>query len=64
MANWDLGGLAQELSDLEVALLLCLVARGHPLIETTGDGIDDVAKELSLVLLSSLMLDAQVADWW
>lgn len=50
MADWDLSDLAQELSDLEVALLICLVAHGHPLIETTEDGIDDVAKELALVL--------------
>lgn len=65
MADWDLSDLAQELSDLEVALLLCLVARGHPLLETTDDGIDDVAKELSLVFLSSpkyLMLKFLISE--
>ena len=49
MANWDLLDLAQELSDLEVALLLCLVDNEHPLIETADDNIGDVAKELALV---------------
>lgn len=65
MAEWDLSDLAQELSDLEVALLLCLVARGHPLLETIDDSIDDVAKELSLVFLSSpkyLMLRLLISE--
>lgn len=51
MAGWDLGDLAQELSDLEVALLLCLIAREHPLIETTDGYIGDVAQELALVCI-------------
>ncbi|KAJ5497113.1 hypothetical protein N7463_009100 [Penicillium fimorum] len=45
----DLANLAQELSDLEVALLLCLVAREHCLIETTSRCINDLAKELVLI---------------
>ncbi|EYE92962.1 uncharacterized protein EURHEDRAFT_414911 [Aspergillus ruber CBS 135680] len=62
MADWDLSDLAQELSDLEVALLLCLVARGHPLLETTNDGIDDVAKELSLICSNKFGLSCAVLD--
>lgn len=54
MANWDLLDLAQDLSDLEVALLLCLVDNEHPLIETTDDNIGDVAKELALVCSLSI----------
>lgn len=38
------------LSDIEVALFLSLVAQEHCLVETTGDLIDDLAKELALVL--------------
>lgn len=51
MADWDLSDLAQELSDLAVALLLCLIAREHPLIETTDECLGDVAQELALVFL-------------
>lgn len=45
----DLADIAQQLSDLEVAILLCLVAREHCLIETTNHCINDLAKELALV---------------
>jgi hypothetical protein len=49
MNDTDLTDLAQQLSDLEVALFLCLVAREHCLIETTSHCIHDLAKELALV---------------
>lgn len=49
MDELRLQDIAQRLSDLEVALFLCLVAREHCLIETTSDGISDLAKELALV---------------
>ncbi|KAJ5431105.1 hypothetical protein N7445_008837 [Penicillium cf. griseofulvum] len=45
----DLADIARELSDLEVALLLCLVAREHCLIETARHCINDLAKELALI---------------
>ncbi|KAJ5977959.1 hypothetical protein N7501_001301 [Penicillium viridicatum] len=45
----DLAGIARQLSDLEVAILLCLVAREHCLIETTSHCINDLAKELALI---------------
>lgn len=38
-----------DLTDLELAVLLCLVAREHSLIETEGDAVDDLEKELRLV---------------
>lgn len=57
MENWDFSDLALELSDLEVALFLCLVAREHCLIETTDDCIHDVAKELALVIPLQIVSD-------
>ena len=42
-------GKVQNLSDLELATLLCLIARQHCLIETEEDFVDDVAQELALV---------------
>lgn len=49
MDDLDLAEIAQNLSDLEVALLLCLVAREQCLIETTSHCIHDLARELALV---------------
>jgi len=49
MDDLSFGDIVRQLSDLEVALFLCLVAREHCLIETTRDGIHDLAKELALV---------------
>lgn len=49
MDELSLGRIGQKLSDLELALFLCLVAREHCLIETTSDGIGDLARELALV---------------
>ena len=39
----------QCLSDLELATLLCLIAKQHCLIETEEDLIDDVSQELAVV---------------
>ena len=49
MADLNFEDIARRLSDLEVAILVCLVAREHCLIETTSSSIDDLAKELALV---------------
>lgn len=46
----SIADLAPDLSSLEVALLLSLAAREPCLIETTEEAIDDVAKELTLVI--------------
>ena len=40
-----------ELTDLELAVLLCLVAREHCIVETDRDAFDDLENELRLVLL-------------
>lgn len=45
----NLNSLAVELSDLEVALFVCLAVGEHCRIDTTDENIHDVAKELSLV---------------
>ena len=39
----------QGLSDLELATLLCLIAKQHCLIETEEELIHDVSQELALV---------------
>ena len=38
-----------DLSDLELATLLCLVAKQHCIVETVDELIDDLASELALV---------------
>lgn len=58
MEDLGLEDIVRQLSDLEVALFLCLVAREHCLIETTSDGIHDLAKELALVCKHFLRLDS------
>ncbi|KAJ9662891.1 hypothetical protein H2198_001119 [Neophaeococcomyces mojaviensis] len=40
----------QELSDLELGVLICLIAQGHCLIATEDSLIDDLASELSLIV--------------
>lgn len=40
----------QDLSDLELAALLCLIAKQHCLIETNDDLLDDLASELALIV--------------
>jgi hypothetical protein len=39
----------QDLSDLELATLLCLIAKEHCLFETADEFLDDLASELALV---------------
>ena len=39
----------QDLSDLELATLLCLLAKEHCIFETADELIDDLASELALV---------------
>lgn len=39
----------QELSDLELALLLCLAADQHCIIQTKEEGLDALEEELQLV---------------
>lgn len=52
LAMVDQGLLARvhDLTDLELALLLCLVSREHGLLSTPADALDDLVHELRLVL--------------
>ena len=54
MDDDSLEEVARQISDLEVALFLSLASREHCLIETTGQCLDDLAKELALVYTSPL----------
>lgn len=49
MADDDLLEKVHSLSDLELAVLLCLVNREHVLISTPPAAIDDLVQELQLV---------------
>lgn len=50
----------QELSDLELCLLLSLVAQGHCLVTTDDDLVDDLANELSLIATERFGLSCAV----
>lgn len=56
MDTLEIEHLISELTDLDLAVLLSLVAQEHCLIETTEDCIDDVSKELALVLSAAFQL--------
>ncbi|KAJ5279624.1 hypothetical protein N7478_004996 [Penicillium angulare] len=62
MDGTTLEDVARQLSDLEVALFLCLAAREHCLIETTGDAIHDLAKELALICSGTFNLSYSIVD--
>ncbi len=49
MADEQLLEKVHELSDLELATLICLVAQEHCIIDTEPDSIDELADELRLV---------------
>ncbi|KAE8154982.1 hypothetical protein BDV25DRAFT_64167 [Aspergillus avenaceus] len=52
----DISSLALELSDLEVALFVCLAIKEHCRIDTRPEYIDDVAKELALICANTFDL--------
>ncbi|KAJ5107263.1 hypothetical protein N7456_003938 [Penicillium angulare] len=62
MDGTTLEDVARQLSDLEVALFLCLAAREHCLIETTSDAIHDLAKELALICSGTFDLSYSIVD--
>ncbi|KAJ5677762.1 uncharacterized protein N7477_003395 [Penicillium maclennaniae] len=62
MDDLSLEDIVRKLSDLEVALYLCLVAREHCLIETTRDGVHDLAKELALICSNTFDLSYSILD--
>ncbi|KAJ5894238.1 hypothetical protein N7495_005929 [Penicillium taxi] len=63
MDDSSLDDIARQLSDLEVALFLCLAAREHCLIETTSDGINDLGKELALICSQTFGLSYSIVDF-
>lgn len=60
MADETLIGRVHELSDLELATLICLVAQEHCIIDTDPVALDDLVQELELVRLCYLMLKSPV----
>jgi hypothetical protein len=53
MEAFDGETLVSGLMELELAILLCLTAQEHCVIETTSECVDDVCSELALVNLPS-----------
>ena len=51
MADETLLDKVHDLSDLELAALICLVAQEHCIIDTEPDALDDLVQELELVRL-------------
>ena len=49
MADETLIDKVHELSDLELAALLCLIAQEHCIIDTEPDAIDELVQELEEV---------------
>ncbi|KAI9718041.1 MAG: hypothetical protein M1812_004299 [Candelaria pacifica] len=65
MAEIDQSNLinkVQNLSDLELATLLCLVANQHCIIETEDEALDQLGQELSLVASTNFGLSAAIVD--
>ncbi|RAL14546.1 uncharacterized protein BO97DRAFT_404085 [Aspergillus homomorphus CBS 101889] len=60
--NAEIRHLALELSDLEVALFLCLAVHEHCRVETTDTHINDVAKELALICANTFELSHAIVD--
>ncbi|EKD19578.1 hypothetical protein MBM_02815 [Drepanopeziza brunnea f. sp. 'multigermtubi' MB_m1] len=59
--DFDIGKV-QELSDLELAALICLVAEEHCIIDTEPDAIDDLVQELQLIASKVFGLSNAVVD--
>jgi hypothetical protein len=49
MVDEELLDKVQDLSDLELAALLCLTTQEHCIIDTEPDALDDLVLELQLV---------------
>lgn len=50
----DVADKIHELSDLELATLLCLIANEHCIITTENDNLNELEQELQLVSLLPL----------
>ncbi|KAL6807299.1 hypothetical protein GGI42DRAFT_320467 [Trichoderma sp. SZMC 28013] len=62
MADDDLLEKVHSLSDLELAVLLCLVNREHVLISTPPAAIDDLVQELQLIASKTYSLKSVVVN--
>ncbi|POR39205.1 Uncharacterized protein TPAR_00596 [Tolypocladium paradoxum] len=62
MADDTLLDKVHDLSDLELAILLCLVSREHGLLSTPARAIDDLIQELQLVARKTFGLKCAVVD--
>lgn len=62
MADDALLDKIHALSDLELAVLLCLISREHCLVSTAPDAIDDLLQELQLVATKTFGLSWVVID--
>ncbi|KAL7795435.1 hypothetical protein V8C37DRAFT_374502 [Trichoderma ceciliae] len=62
MADDDLLEKVHSLSDLELAVLLCLINREHVLISTPPTAIDDLVQELQLVASKTFSLKYVVVN--
>ncbi|KAL7823893.1 hypothetical protein V8C26DRAFT_384191 [Trichoderma gracile] len=62
MADDDLLEKVHSLSDLELAILLCLVNREHVLISTPPAAIDDLVQELQLIASKTFNLQSVVVN--
>lgn len=52
----------ENLTDLEIAILLCLVAREHCIVEADKAAIDDLENELKLVISSHALAQHWLTD--
>ncbi|KAH6893223.1 hypothetical protein B0T10DRAFT_267965 [Thelonectria olida] len=62
MADDALLEKVHALSDLELAVLLCLISREHCLVSTSSEAIDDLLQELQLVVTKTFGLSWVVVD--
>ncbi|KAF4337182.1 hypothetical protein FBEOM_8939 [Fusarium beomiforme] len=62
MADDGLLDKVHALSDLELALLLCLISREHCLVSTPSDAINDLIQELQLVATKTFGLSWVLID--
>ncbi|KAK3905292.1 hypothetical protein C8A05DRAFT_12862 [Staphylotrichum tortipilum] len=62
MADERLLDKIHSLSDLELATLLCLIAREHCLISTEPNSVDELAEELRLVASKTFNLNSAVVS--
>lgn len=62
MADQNLLNKVHDLSDLELAILICLVAQEHCIIDTDQDSIDELIQELELIAENAFGLSHATID--